>query len=78
MTALARLLPAIVLAAGWMVLTAAPVAAGDPGLTYDQLRTGRLVLGVVGLTVLAFIAWRALRGRVRGGVRGRPGRRDDR
>jgi hypothetical protein len=69
-TALARLLPAVVLAAGWLVLTAGPASALDPGLTHDQLRTGRLVLGVVGLTFLGFIAWRALRGRL--------GRRDDR
>lgn len=69
MTALARLLPAVVLAAGWLVLTAGPASALDPGLTSDQLRTGRLVLGVVGLTFLAFVAWRALRGRL--------GRRDD-
>lgn len=70
MTALVRLLPAVVLAAGWLVLTAGPASALNPGLTSDQLRTGRLVLGVVGLTFLAFIAWRALRARV--------ARRDDR
>lgn len=70
MTALARLLPVVVLATGWLLLTAGPASALDPGLTYDQVRTGRLVLGVVGLTFLAFIAWRALRGRF--------GRRDQR
>jgi hypothetical protein len=63
-TALARVLPAVVPAAAWLVLTAGPASALDPGLTQEQLRTGRLVMGVVGLTFLAFIAWRALRGRL--------------
>lgn len=34
------------------------------GLTYDQWRTGRLVLGVLGLCVMALVAFRALRGRL--------------
>ena len=37
--------------------------ADSPGLTYDQWRTGRLVLGVLGLGFLGFFVFRALRAR---------------
>lgn len=36
--------------------------ADRTGLTYDQWATGRLVLGVLGLAVMAFFAFRAVRG----------------
>lgn len=36
--------------------------ADSVGLTYDQWRTGRLVLGVLGLGCMAFFAFRAFRG----------------
>lgn len=36
--------------------------ADSVGLTYDQWRTGRLVMGVLGLGFLAFFAFRAFRG----------------
>ena len=35
--------------------------ADSVGLTYDQWRTGRLVLGVLGLGFLGFFVFRALR-----------------
>jgi hypothetical protein len=38
--------------------------ADRAGLTYDQWRTGRLVFGVIGLSFMAFFAFRALRGRL--------------
>ncbi len=37
--------------------------ADSVGLTYDQWRTGRLVLGVLGLVFLGFFVFRALRAR---------------
>ena len=37
--------------------------ADSVGLTYDQWRTGRLVLGVLGLGFLGFFVFRALRAR---------------
>lgn len=37
--------------------------ADSVGLTYDQWRTGRLVLGVLGLGFMAFFAFRAFRAR---------------
>ncbi|KRF00828.1 hypothetical protein ASG88_10390 [Nocardioides sp. Soil777] len=35
--------------------------ADSVGLTYDQWRTGRLVFGVIGLTLMGFVAFRAFR-----------------
>jgi hypothetical protein len=69
-TPLARLLAVVPVVAGWLVLTTGPASALDQGLTHEQWRTGRLVLGVVGLGFLAFLAYRALRDR--------RGRRDER
>ena len=37
--------------------------ADSAGLTYDQWRSGRLVLGVLGLSALAFFVFRAFRAR---------------
>lgn len=37
--------------------------ADSAGLTYDQWRTGRLVLGVLGLSAMAFFVFRAFRAR---------------
>jgi uncharacterized membrane protein YedE/YeeE len=46
---------------GSLVLTAGPAAADSVGLTYDQWRTGRLVFGVIGLTLMGFVAFGAVR-----------------
>ena len=61
--ALAGMLLVVSVLAGSLVLTAGPAAADSVGLTYDQWRTGRLVLGVLGLVFLGFFVFRALRAR---------------
>ncbi|WP_107766287.1 hypothetical protein [Nocardioides terrigena] len=62
--ALAGALLVVSLLGGSLALTAGPAAASDSvGLTYDQWRTGRLVLGVLGLAFLGFFVFRALRAR---------------
>lgn len=45
-----------------VLLAAGPAVASDgPGVTQDQWRTGRLVLGVIGLAFMALVAFRAVR-----------------
>lgn len=59
--ALAGALLVVSVLAGSLVLTAGSAAADGVGLTYDQWRTGRLVFGVIGLTLMGFVAYRAFR-----------------
>jgi hypothetical protein len=60
-TPLSRALAGALLVVSVLVLTAGPAAADSVGLTYDQWRTGRLVFGVIGLTLMGFVAFGAVR-----------------